>query len=369
MALIVKLNGSNYVSDKTRAAFAQALAAGRVSEKAGERVSELANERLNEPATTNYGLRTTVQNPKSRIENPVTQYAVRSTPANLDLGLTRAYEQQQTTARVHEQYLAYQAEYANLYAQLLQQQGAIFGGVNGDSRKAELAAQVLETLAQSMARFHELQSQTLNVHKQFLGQQADTSHAYMQLMANSEWRMAGEQISQSQIANQPMLNEQVGKSANERESESASQRINESASQRASESAAPIQNPKSKIENPVTQYAVRNTETTRAETPTSTISASALQDTLLRIVSDKTGYPAEMLEPEMDMEADLGIDSIKRVEIMAALREAYPALPKTDPAVFAELRTLGQITEYASQRIGEKATTDYALRTSDSKKA
>lgn len=41
---------------------------------------------------------------------------------------------------------------------------------------------------------------------------------------------------------------------------------------------------------------------------------------LLQIVSDKTGYPEEMLGMEMDLEADLSIDSIKRIEIIGALR-------------------------------------------------
>ena len=34
-----------------------------------------------------------------------------------------------------------------------------------------------------------------------------------------------------------------------------------------------------------------------------------------------------MLELSMDMEADLGIDSIKRVEILGAMQEQYPELP------------------------------------------
>lgn len=43
---------------------------------------------------------------------------------------------------------------------------------------------------------------------------------------------------------------------------------------------------------------------------------------LLDLIADRTGYPPEMLEGDLDLEADLGIDSIKRVEILAALRGA-----------------------------------------------
>ncbi len=66
----------------------------------------------------------------------------------------------------------------------------------------------------------------------------------------------------------------------------------------------------------------------------------------LDVVSEKTGYPTEMLEPDMDMEADLGIDSIKRVEIIGAMRENYPDLPKVEPEAFAEMRTLRQVIDY-----------------------
>src|SRR5262249_30298131 len=38
-------------------------------------------------------------------------------------------------------------------------------------------------------------------------------------------------------------------------------------------------------------------------------------------VGEGTGDPAEMLDPDLDMEADLGIDSIKRIEILGTLGE------------------------------------------------
>ncbi|MFM7370739.1 MAG: phosphopantetheine-binding protein, partial [Sphaerospermopsis kisseleviana] len=66
-----------------------------------------------------------------------------------------------------------------------------------------------------------------------------------------------------------------------------------------------------------------------------------LSNILLNIVSDKTGYPVEMLELSMDIEADLGIDSIKRVEILGGLLELYPDLPRPNPEELGQLRTLG----------------------------
>ncbi len=67
---------------------------------------------------------------------------------------------------------------------------------------------------------------------------------------------------------------------------------------------------------------------------------------LLEVVSEKTGYPAEVLGLDMRLDDDLGIDSIKRVEILSALQERYPGLPSPSPERLASFRTLGAIGEY-----------------------
>ncbi|TYK64113.1 phosphopantetheine-binding protein, partial [Colwellia echini] len=67
--------------------------------------------------------------------------------------------------------------------------------------------------------------------------------------------------------------------------------------------------------------------------------------------ADKTGYPTEMLELGMDMEADLGIDSIKRVEILGAVQEIITDLPELNPEDLAELRTLGEIVSYMQGKV------------------
>ena len=74
--------------------------------------------------------------------------------------------------------------------------------------------------------------------------------------------------------------------------------------------------------------------------------ASAVHAVLVEVVSEKTGYPAEVLEPGMQLDADLGIDSIKRVEILAALQERLPEAPVIGPEHLGTIRTLGQIAEF-----------------------
>jgi acyl carrier protein len=76
----------------------------------------------------------------------------------------------------------------------------------------------------------------------------------------------------------------------------------------------------------------------------------------LSVVADKTGYPAEMLSMDMELEGDLGIDSIKRVEILSAMQDEVPSLPEVDTAVMAELVTLGQIVEYMASQMDGTAT-------------
>ncbi len=77
--------------------------------------------------------------------------------------------------------------------------------------------------------------------------------------------------------------------------------------------------------------------------------AAVLQDTLLAVVGELTGYPAETLGMDMDIEADLGIDSIKRVEILSSLEEKMPGLPGVEPEMLGTLKTLGQIVTYFTQ--------------------
>jgi len=68
-----------------------------------------------------------------------------------------------------------------------------------------------------------------------------------------------------------------------------------------------------------------------------------LMDVLLGVVAEKTGYPVDLLKPEMALEADLGIDSVKRVEILAALEERLPGVAQLEAAALSEMRTLGDI--------------------------
>jgi acyl transferase domain-containing protein/acyl carrier protein len=78
-----------------------------------------------------------------------------------------------------------------------------------------------------------------------------------------------------------------------------------------------------------------------------------IQQTLLQVISEKTGYPAEMLQMDMQLESDLGIDSIKRVEIFGALQDAIGQIQMVNPQAMAGLNTLNQVAQFLNQCLME----------------
>jgi malonyl CoA-acyl carrier protein transacylase/NAD(P)-dependent dehydrogenase (short-subunit alcohol dehydrogenase family) len=74
--------------------------------------------------------------------------------------------------------------------------------------------------------------------------------------------------------------------------------------------------------------------------------AGPAEGILLEVVAELTGYPIEMLDRDMDLEADLGIDSIKRLEILAGVQTRLPEMPAIDSTYVGSLRTLRNIIDY-----------------------
>ena len=55
-----------------------------------------------------------------------------------------------------------------------------------------------------------------------------------------------------------------------------------------------------------------------------------LEPFLINFVVEQTGYPAEIVEMDADLEADLGIDSIKKAQLFGELREYFDLTPSED---------------------------------------
>ena len=114
---------------------------------------------------------------------------------------------------------------------------------------------------------------------------------------------------------------------------------------------APAAQTPAQVATATAPYPTPTPSTTETPDVTPTTVDKDVAGTLLEIVAEKTGYPAEMVDSEMDLEADLGIDSIKRVEIMSALRDRIPSVSDADPETMGELRSLGEIGAYLSQTV------------------
>ena len=54
-----------------------------------------------------------------------------------------------------------------------------------------------------------------------------------------------------------------------------------------------------------------------------------VKERVLALVAEKTGYPMDMLDLDLDLEADLGVDTVKQAEVFATIREAY-GIPRDD---------------------------------------
>ncbi|MEC9408377.1 MAG: SDR family NAD(P)-dependent oxidoreductase [Pseudomonadota bacterium] len=89
------------------------------------------------------------------------------------------------------------------------------------------------------------------------------------------------------------------------------------------------------------------------------LDAAGLQRLLLGIVAERTGYPEDMLDLDQDLEAELGVDSIKRVEILGALQKSLPAglgdAMAANMEAYTQSRSLRDILNRASTELGQSS--------------
>jgi len=82
--------------------------------------------------------------------------------------------------------------------------------------------------------------------------------------------------------------------------------------------------------------------------PAPALSSSFIDD-LRRIAAERTGYPPEMLDLDAGIESDLGIDSIKRVEILTALQKlGTPAQQQHVQGILDKLTSARTLREIAN---------------------
>ena len=88
-----------------------------------------------------------------------------------------------------------------------------------------------------------------------------------------------------------------------------------------------------------------------ASPPSDMINDEAMVTTVIQVVVDHTGYPADFVELDQDLEGELGIDTVKQAEIMADIREKF-SLPVDEDFVLADYPTLNHMIGYIQQMTG-----------------
>jgi acyl transferase domain-containing protein/NAD(P)-dependent dehydrogenase (short-subunit alcohol dehydrogenase family)/acyl carrier protein len=99
---------------------------------------------------------------------------------------------------------------------------------------------------------------------------------------------------------------------------------------------------------PVAAVAVTAAPSPAVATAAAAAGGDVVMETVLRLVSDKTGYPRDMLDPDLDLEADLGIDTVKQAEVFALVRETFN-IPRQDTLKLRDYPTLRHVTGFVKE--------------------
>jgi len=76
------------------------------------------------------------------------------------------------------------------------------------------------------------------------------------------------------------------------------------------------------------------------------------QDVLVALISDRTGFDPGVIGADMDLESELGVDSIKRVEILSMLRERL-GIERREGVDLSRVRTVREIVSALQESEGE----------------
>jgi len=186
--------------------------------------------------------------------------------------------------------------------------------------------QALQVVQQGLQSLQSLQAQTVEAHQKFLDTQQQASRTLQEMMESSR-RFAEAALSGSV----PFTSESPSTAAT------------------ALTPAAPIAATQQQPQTDVPAFDHQTLQTAPGPEALQANGHDNVAQTLLEVVSELTGYPVDMLEMDMHIETDLGIDSIKRVEILSKMEETIPTLPPVTPDTIASFQTLGQVAGYLAQ--------------------
>ncbi len=340
-ALSVMLNGGLYTSEKTLKIFEDALKDGYQVQGCAAAVAAPAPQTTSRPALAAPAAKTIEPTSIESAQAVATvQVAGQQLVESIEHSIDKFYQNQTETLAVHEKYLESPKLYTETFKTLMEQQSALI------QQGRELPA----SIERSMQQFHEHQGETLRVHEHYLAGQASATQELLAEMKAQYGGLSGAAVSvrPAPVVERVPAAAVVNSSAVKAERKSAfaaKSPASAPASVAAVKAEAPV--PMKPAPKPVT----KPVPAAAAIAVATGIDFRRINEVMLKIVGEKTGYPVEMLELDMDMEADLGIDSIKRVEILGTVQDEIPELPELNADDLAELRTLRQIVEYMQSKV------------------
>ena len=77
---------------------------------------------------------------------------------------------------------------------------------------------------------------------------------------------------------------------------------------------------------------------------------------VVALVAEQTGYPPELLDLDLDLEADLGIDTVKQAELFAQVRETY-GIERDESLKLRDYPTLNHVIGFVRDRTPQPTST------------
>ena len=96
-------------------------------------------------------------------------------------------------------------------------------------------------------------------------------------------------------------------------------------------------------------------ELTPPARPSVAMDATQLESFLIEFVVEQTGYPPEMVELDADLEADLGIDSIKKAQLFGELAERFEVQATPGDLSLDDFPTLRHVRDFLAKLPGDAA--------------
>jgi NAD(P)-dependent dehydrogenase (short-subunit alcohol dehydrogenase family)/acyl carrier protein len=82
--------------------------------------------------------------------------------------------------------------------------------------------------------------------------------------------------------------------------------------------------------------------------------ADAVAEAVVSVVGEATGYPPELLDVDLDLEADLGVDTVKQAEIFAAVRDRF-GVEREESLQLRDFPTLAHVIGWIREKTGQTA--------------